>query len=93
MSGSEKLSRAMTWHQWHVAYPTDTMTGTSRRRASANASAPHGYQSTGLPACWRRYGLTAAARRLTMTSSLPGRRAARGSDRRSCLLRPGAARL
>jgi len=23
-------------------------------RARANASAPHGYQSTGLPACWRR---------------------------------------
>src|SRR6476646_10784008 len=25
-------------------------------RAVANASSPHGYQSTGLCACWRRYG-------------------------------------
>ena len=28
----------MTWHQWQAAYPTDSSTGTSRRRASANAS-------------------------------------------------------
>lgn len=30
--------------------------GTSRRLASCIASSPHGHQSTGLAACWRRYG-------------------------------------
>ena len=30
--------------------------GLSSRRARSNASSPHGYQSTGLCACWRRYG-------------------------------------
>ncbi len=39
-------------------------TGTSRRRASANAASPHGHQSTGLSACWRKYGLGSEARRL-----------------------------
>ena len=39
--------------------------GTSRRRASANASGPHGYQSTGLSRCWRRYGDVSPARRFT----------------------------
>ena len=47
-------SRAMTWHQWQAAYPMDSRMGTSRRRASAKASSPHGYQSTGLSACWSR---------------------------------------
>src|SRR6266536_2133947 len=32
-------------------------------RALAKASAPHGYQSTGLCACWRRYGDFSRARR------------------------------
>ena len=31
-------------------------TGTPRVRASAKASSPHSHQSTGLSACWRRYG-------------------------------------
>ena len=53
-SGSLKVSRAMTWHQWQVAYPIETSTGTSRSRATSNASVPHGNQSTGLPACDRR---------------------------------------
>src|SRR5262249_26591350 len=39
--------------------------GRSSSRARASASSPHGYQSTGLPACWRRYGLVSAARRFT----------------------------
>src|SRR3954470_12468555 len=30
----------------------------------SSASGPHGYQSTGLFACWRRYGLVSLARRL-----------------------------
>jgi hypothetical protein len=33
----------------------DNMTGTSRRRASANASSDQGHQSTGWSACWARY--------------------------------------
>jgi len=67
ISGSLKLSRAITWHQWQVEYPIDTITGTSRLAASANASGPHSRQSTGLSACDRRYGLTALTRELTMT--------------------------
>src|SRR5438309_4256126 len=49
-------SCAITWHQWHVEYPTERKIGLFSRRALANASSPHGYQSTGLCACWRRYG-------------------------------------
>src|SRR5687768_14142240 len=37
--------------------------GLSSRRARSSASSPHGYQSTGLWACWRRYGLVSRARR------------------------------
>src|SRR6266853_4997185 len=33
-------------------------------RAFSNASLPHGYQSTGLCACWSRYGLVSLASRL-----------------------------
>ena len=32
----------------------------SSAAARANASSPHGYQSTGLSACWRRYGLVSS---------------------------------
>src|SRR6185295_13756700 len=39
-------------------------TGLFSRRARPSASSPHGYQSTGLWACWRRYGLLSPARRL-----------------------------
>src|SRR5207249_11432037 len=53
----------MTWHQWHAAYPTESRTALSSARARANASSPHGYQSTGLSACWRRYGLVSPASR------------------------------
>ncbi len=62
--GSSNDSWAITWHQWQAAYPTDSRTGTSRRRASANASSHQGHQSTGLSACWRRYGDSAPASRL-----------------------------
>jgi uncharacterized protein (TIRG00374 family) len=41
----------VTWHQWQAAYPTLSRTGTSRRRASSNASGPHSHQSTGFSAC------------------------------------------
>ena len=51
---SAKDSWAMTWHQWHAASPTESRTGTSRRRASAKASCVHSCQSTGLSWCCRR---------------------------------------
>src|SRR6185437_13646964 len=38
--------------------------GLSSLSARAKASSPHGYQSTGLCACWRRYGLVSAISRL-----------------------------
>ena len=40
-----------------------------RRARGANASSPHGYQSTGLSACWRRYGLVSSARRFGHAST------------------------
>ena len=42
-------------------------TGTSRRAASSKAASDHSHQSTGLSACWRRYGLVAPERRFGMT--------------------------
>src|SRR5260221_8525508 len=42
------------------------MIGRSSARALANASCPHGYQSTGLSLCWRRWGLVAGASRFTV---------------------------
>ena len=75
-SPSSNDSCAMTWHQWHAAYPTESRIGTSRRRASANASSPHSHQSTGLSACWRRYGLREPASRFAIRPPYPRRRAA-----------------
>src|SRR5436190_21400038 len=63
-SSSSNDSCAMTWHQWHDEYPTDSRIGLSSARARANASSPHGYQSTGLSACGGRYGLVSPASRL-----------------------------
>src|SRR2546423_3041749 len=83
-SGSSKLSCAMTWHQWHDEYPTERSTGLSSARAFSNASSPHGYQSTGLSACWRRYGLVSPARRfisLLSPSQAPALRDGRQSRR------------
>ncbi len=54
VEGSSNDSCAITWHQWHDEYPTDSRTGTSRSRASAKASSHHGHQSTGLSACCLR---------------------------------------
>src|SRR5882757_3355624 len=66
VSSSSKDSRSITWHQWQAEYPTESRIGRSSRRARSSASAPHGYQSTGLSRCWRRYGLVSAARRLAI---------------------------
>jgi hypothetical protein len=69
---SAARSGAMTWHQWQLAYPTDRKTGTSRRRASSNASASHSRQCTGFSACCRRYGDDALASRFaTVDHALP----------------------
>src|SRR3954465_7635082 len=61
--------------------------------ASSSASRPHGYQSTGLPACCCRYGLVSLASRFIGTSwfawaarirrmSVPVLKLKRGEDRR-----------
>src|SRR5438034_658627 len=44
--------------------------GRSSRRARAMASSPQGYQSTGLWACWRRYGLVSWASRLVKRAAV-----------------------
>ena len=67
VAASSKDSCAITWHQWQAAYPTLSSTGTSRRRASSNASGPHSHQCTGLSLCWSRYGDVASASRFTMS--------------------------
>ena len=54
MPSFSKDSRSITWHQWHAEYPTLSITGLSSSLARAKASSPHGYQSTGLWACWSR---------------------------------------
>src|SRR6202012_2711806 len=66
VASSSNDSCAITWHQWQAAYPTQSSTGTSRRRASANASSDQGHQSTGLSACCSRYGLVAFFSRLVI---------------------------
>ena len=71
VASSSNDSCAITWHQWQAAYPTDSSTGTSRRRASANASSDQGHQSTGLSACCSRYGLVALLSRFIELNSSP----------------------
>src|SRR4051794_38888486 len=63
-------SRSITWHQWHAEEPIDSRIGRSSSRARARAASPHGYHSTGLSLCWRRYGEVSPARRLGMWSRL-----------------------
>src|SRR5678815_3743723 len=58
-----KLSRSMTWHQWHAEYPIERKIGLSAALAAARASGPQGCQATGLCACCRRYGLVSPASR------------------------------
>jgi hypothetical protein len=42
----------------------------SSARAKPRAAGPQGYQSTGFPACWRRYGLDESARWFTFAHLL-----------------------
>src|SRR4051794_27277815 len=65
VSSSSKDSCSITWHQWQAGEPTESKIGRCSRRARSSASSPHGYHSTGFPACWRRYGLVSPARRFT----------------------------
>src|SRR6188508_776738 len=66
--------------------------GRSSARARPSASSPHGYQSTGLFACWRRYGLVSPARRFGMPAVSHGTGSA--LDRRSLRgLEPGHAEV
>src|SRR6476469_174389 len=73
----------MTWHQWHELYPIDRKTSFFSYLAFSNASGPHGYQSTGLWACWSRYGLDSLASRLAGPASFFGSAAASVSGTRS----------
>src|SRR5216683_1206061 len=63
VSGLSKLSCAITWHQWQAEWPTERRIGLFNLRASSSASSDQGYQSTGLSACWRKYGEGSVARR------------------------------
>src|SRR5207237_6729002 len=49
-------------------------------RARANASSPHGYQSTGLWACCSRYGLVSLARRFWLTGGFRSARERQRAD-------------
>src|SRR5204862_73179 len=46
----------------------DRKIGLSSARAFANAASPHAYQSTGLSACWIKYGLRSSASRFIRRS-------------------------
>ena len=61
ISAFSKESCSMTWHQWQELYPTLKNMGMSCLSARSSASGPHGYQSTGLPACCSRYVLVSRA--------------------------------
>src|SRR6187401_794767 len=72
VASSSNDSRSITWHQWQAEYPIESRIGLFSFFAVAKASSPHGYQSTGLSACWRRYGLVSFARRFGIGEKLPG---------------------
>ena len=66
---SSNDSWAITWHQWHAAYPIDSRIGTSRarrlgqrRRASTAASAPGCRRAGAGRGWWPRRGSLAAVR-------------------------------
>src|SRR5579885_1961359 len=61
--------------------------------ALAKASGPQGYQSTGLWACWRRYGLISPARRLGLPFGSGFGSAAAARDRVNDSSRPAAKNL
>ena len=55
-SSSSKDSFSITWHQWHVEYPTLKNIGLSSSFAFLKASSFQLYQFIGLYACCKRYG-------------------------------------
>ena len=74
---SSNDSCAITWHQWQALYPTETSSGLSSARASANASSPHGCQSTGFVGVLEEIRARLSARRFMLEpyafTALPGR--------------------
>ena len=68
MSGFSNDSCSITWHQWQVEYPIERKIGLFSSRALANASSPQENQSTGLWACWSRYGDFSRMSRLGFSS-------------------------
>src|SRR5881296_1055283 len=62
--------------------------GLSSAFARANASSPHGYQSTGLCACCSRYGLVSRARRLSPTPASARQRQVADRRRQRAAIRP-----
>src|SRR3990172_8945237 len=84
-SSSMKDSLSITWHQWQLEYPIERNIGLSSFSALSKASIPHGYQSTGFSACWRRYGLFSFASLFGMayvSSIADGKESARGGRSR-----------
>lgn len=55
-------------YQWHVEYPIEISSGTSRS-AAAGAAGHHWRQATGFAACRRRYGDSAPADSFTPQAS------------------------
>src|SRR6202171_2297558 len=74
MSGDSNDSSSITWHQWHVEYRTLRKMGRSRARAASNASSPQDRQSTGLCACWSRYGDVSSTSRFVQRGDPSARR-------------------
>ena len=63
-------------HSWAIVAPVaggvaDRQQDRHTVAAAAKASAPQGYQSTGLSRCWRRYGEVSPARRFTRAGYAP----------------------
>src|SRR2546426_12340632 len=69
ISGSSYDSWSITWHQWHHTAPMSRRIGLSSAFAFANASSPHGYQSTGWWAAPFRYEDASFARRFVLSGN------------------------
>ena len=70
ISGSSNDSRSMTWHQWQARVADREEDRLVLAPGPLERLGPHGYQSTGLCACWSRYGLVSPASRFGMRRSV-----------------------
>src|ERR1700730_6055572 len=68
MSGFSNDSCSITWHQWQVEDPIERKIGLFSSRALAKPTSPQENQSTGLWACWSRYGDFSRMSRLGFSS-------------------------